>query len=797
MLQNYFKIALRSIMRQKGYSALTIIGLTVGISSCLLVWLFVSNELSYDTQHSKIDRLYRVTSNMTLTGQTTALARSSYMITPMLKKDYPEVEEAVHLVPTQKQTVWYGDKVFQFEKTWFTEAGFFSMFDYTFLEGNPATALKDPYSIVIRDDVAKMYFGTSQGVVGKMLQFSKFSYKITGVVKNEPNSSHLVWEMLMSANSLPKPFIEQVEHDWFYMAQYNYVLFRDAGKRAGFEAKLAQLRENYVVPFLKAEQVQGNVTYSLQPVRDIHFDTSLQFDGTERTNKSYLTILSSVGLFLLLVACINYMNLATARSLQRAKDVAVRKTIGAERSDLIGQFIGESVIMTTIAVVLAVVLAEALLPTFNALTGKTLAIALTPQFFGLLVGLIVLVGVVAGSYPALYLSGFKPIDVMHSIRSPKGSAALVRKTLVVVQFSISVALIVATGVVYLQMRFMKEKDLGFRKEQTLVVKVPTQDSSVTQNLQLIKNEFLQNASITQVAASNTVPGSPFGQILHFIQNGSAKEERPLNIMIVDEELLPMLGVQMLKGRGFSKEFPADKQRGFIVNEAAVRTFGWKNPLGMSIENGLGYAGEIIGVAKDFNFTSLHSPIEPLVILLAQQTPANLMLKVRPENIASTISFVEERWKKFSTRYPMEYYFLDDHFNKQYRAEERLQTVFIYFAGVTVVIACMGLFGLAAYSAEQRTKEIGIRKVLGASSANIIGLLSRDFLLLVGIAIIVATPLTYWAAGKWLQDFAYRVELGIGVFAFAGALAVAIAFLTVAGQSWRAARQNPVHSLRSE
>jgi putative ABC transport system permease protein len=268
-------------------------------------------------------------------------------------------------------------------------------------------------------------------------------------------------------------------------------------------------------------------------------------------------------------------------------------------------------------------------------------------------------------------------------------------------------------------------------------------------------------------------------------------------MIVDEELLPMLGVKMLKGRGFSKEFPADKQRGFIVNEAAVRTFGWKNPLGMSIENGLGYAGEIIGVAKDFNFTSLHSPIEPLVILLAQQTPANLMLKVRPENIASTISFVEERWKKFSTRYPMEYYFLDDHFNKQYRAEERLQTVFIYFAGVTVVIACMGLFGFAAYSAEQRTKEIGIRKVLGASSANIIGLLSRDFLILVGIAILVATPLTYWAAGKWLQDFAYRVELGIGVFAFAGALAVAIAFLTVAGQSWRAARQNPVHSLRSE
>jgi putative ABC transport system permease protein len=797
MFQNYFKIALRSIMRQKGYSFITILGLTVGISSCLLVWLFISNELSYDKQHSKLDRLYRVTSKMTLSGQTTAMARSSWMISPTLKKDYPEIEEAVHLVPMQKQTAWYGEKVFQFEKTWFTEAGFFKMFDYSFLEGNPATALVEPYSVVITDEVAQKYFGTTQGVLGKMLQFSKLPYKITGVVKNVPNSSHLVWEMLLSSNSMPKPFVSQLEHDWFYMAQFNYILFKDASKRAGFEAKLEQVHEKYIIPFLRAEQVQGNVTYSLQAVSDIHFDTSLQFDSAEITNKSYLTILSLVGIFLLIVACINYMNLATARSMKRAKDVAVRKTIGAERIHLIWQFIGESVILTTIAVVLAVALAEVMLPMFNALTGKSLVIALTPQFLLLLVGLILFVGVAAGSYPALYLSGFQPVDVMKSIRAPKGSAAMVRRTLVVLQFSISVALIIATGVVYLQMRFMKDKDLGFTKEQTLVLKVPTQDSTVTQRLQLIKNEFLQNPSITKVAGTSSVPGTPFGQLLHFVQNGSAKEERPLNTMVVDEDLLSMLEIKVLKGRGFAKEFPSDKERGFIVNEAAVRSFGWKNPLGMSIENGMGYSGEIIGVVKDFNFTSLHSPIEPLVILHTQQTPAFLMLKVRPENIAGTVAFVEERWRKFSTRYPMEYYFLDDHFNKQYRAEERLQTVFIYFASVTVLIACFGLFGLAAYSAEQRMKEIGIRKVLGASSASIITLLSRDFLKLVGIAIVVATPLAYWLSGKWLQDFAYRVELGVGVFAAAGALAVAIAFITVAGQAWRAARQNPVTSLRSE
>jgi putative ABC transport system permease protein len=797
MFQNYLLTAIRTLRREKGIAAITILGLTVGISSCLLVWLYVMSALRTDTQHSKLDRLYRVTSNMTLSGQTTALARSSWMIPTVLKKDYPDIEEAIHLVPRQKQTVWYGEKVFQFEKTWFTEAAFFKMFDYTFLEGNPTTALAEPFSVVITDEVARTYFGTTSGVIGKMLQVNKSQFKITGVVRNVPHSSHLVWEMLFSSNSMPKDFVERLEFDWFFMAQFNYVLFRDASKREGFEEKLAQVHETYIVPFLKANQVQGNVTYGLQPVRNIHFENDLQFDLAERTNKSYLLILGLVGVFILLVACINYMNLATARSLKRAKDVAVRKTIGAGRGHLVVQFIGESVLLTTLSVVLAVALAELLLPAFNTLTGKSLSFAPTPEFFALLLGVIVIVGIAAGSYPALYLSGFKPVEVMKSIRAPKGSAAAVRKTLVVVQFSISVALIIATGVVYLQMRFMKERDLGFSKEQTLVLKVPLQDSAVTQRLASIKNEFLQNSAITRVAGTNSVPGTEFGQILHFIKNGGKTEERAMNIMGADEELLPMLGIKTLKGRGFAKEFPADKQRGFIVNEAAVRAFGWKNPVGMTIENGIGYSGEIIGVVKDFNFTSLHSPIEPLVIVMVQNTPDYLMLKIRPENLTATIAFVEERWKRVSTRYPMEYYFLDDHFNKQYRAEERLQSVFLYFASVTVVIACMGLFGLAAYSAEQRTKEIGIRKVLGASALSIIALLSRDFLQLVAIAIVIATPLAYWAAGKWLQDFAYRVELQWWLFAAAGASAVVIAFITVASQAWRAARANPVNALRSE
>ena len=797
MLQNYLKIALRSLLRQKGYSFINIVGLAVGISACLLIALYIGDEVRYDAHNSKSNRIYRITSTMKLTEKSQALARSSYMLAPILKKDYPEIEDAVRLFPTQKQTVWYGDKVFQFEKAFFSEAGFFTMFDYQFIEGNPVNALKEPLSVVISDKVAEQFFGSSRGVLGKTLLFSKASCKITGVVKTQANPSHLVWDVMLSAHSLPKAFTEQLEHDWFYMAQFTYILFTDATKRSGFESKLSALREQYVVPWLKQEKVQGDVTFSLQPLSDIHFNTSYEFDVAERTNKSYLAIFSIVGVFILLVACINYMNLATARSLKRAKEVAIRKTSGAKRLHLIYQFLGESTVIALIAVIVAVVLAEMLLPAFNQVTGKTLVISLNPTFFFGAILLALFVGIVSGSYPALYLAGFEPVDILKSNKTAKGSAAFVRKALVVVQFAISVVLMIGTGVVYMQMQFMKTKDVGFQKDQILVVKVPLQDSSVSQRLQVIKNEFLQNPSITTVAGSGNVPGSPFGQILHFVQNGSKTEERPINIMTVDEDLLPMLGIKIVKGRGFSKEFTSDKQRGFIINEAAARSYGWQNPLGLKIQNGLGYDGEIIGVVKDFNFTSLHSPIEPLVIVLAQQTPAFIMLKVKGENIASTVRFVEEKWSKFSTRYPMEYYFLDEHFDKQYRAEGRLQTVFTYFAAVTIVIACLGLFGLAAFAAEQRTKEIGIRKVLGASVMNIIGLLSKDFLKLVGIAIAVATPLAYWASSKWLQDFAYRIELGVGVFLAVAVLAVVIAFVTVAGQSWRAARANPVNSLKYE
>lgn len=797
MFQNYIKIALRSILRQKAFSAITILGLAVGISACLLLWLYVSNELAYDKQHSKADRIYRLTSNMTLSGQVNSLARSSYLLGPTLKKDYPEVEEFARVITMNKQPVWHEEKVFQYENLWFADANIFKIFDYEFLEGNPVMALTEPNTVVITDEVAKTYFGSATGVLGKTLQFTKSAYKISGVVKAVPNSSHLVWDMLLSQKSMPKKLVETLEFDWFYMAQFTYILFTDASKRQGFEAKLTQVHDKYVVPFLQANQVQGNVTYGLQALANIHFDSRLQFDRAERTNKSYLTILSLVGVFILLVASINYMNLATARSLKRAKDVAVRKTIGAERLHLIGQFIGESIILTGVAVILAVGFSELLLPMFNALTGKTLQFSFDAEFYGSLLGIVIVVGFAAGSYPALYLSGFQPMEILKSIRAPKGGAATVRKTLVVVQFSISIVLIIATSVVFMQMKFMKDKDLGFAKEQVLVMKVPTQDSTMQNRLQLLKNELLRSGTITQVSGSSSIPGTPFDQILHVVQNGTAREERPINIAAVDEDFMPLMGMKIAKGRAFSKQFPSDKERAFIVNEAAVRQYGWKNPIGLSIENGIGYSGEIIGVMKDFHFTSLHSAIEPLIFVMAKNTPHYVLAKVRTENAKASINAIESAWRQFLPRYPLEYYFLDEHFNKQYRNEERLQTVFLYFASVTVIIACLGLFGLAAYSAEQRMKEIGIRKVLGATSSSIIGLLSKDFLKLVGIAIIIATPLAYWAAGKWLQDFAFKVDLGVGIFVFASLLAIVIAFITVAGQSWRAAQTNPVQSLRSE
>jgi putative ABC transport system permease protein len=801
MLKNYITIALRNLSRNRIYSFINIAGLAIGLSSCILIYLYVHNELNFDRHHSRADRTYRITSRVQLTGQLDHIASSSFMLAPLLKQEYPGIEEAIRLMPIGKQTIWYNEKVFELENIFFTDKGFFNVFDYTFLDGEPSSALAKPKSIVLSEEAALLYFGTTTRVVGKTLRFTRQSYTITGVIREKvKDRSHIQPSALISINSLAKNYEEQLKEDWFYMAQSNYIVFRTAAGRAGFEQKLLQFRNRHITPWLRQYKLQGNISFGLQPLQDIHLDNGLGFDYSIRTNRAYIYIFSVVAVFILLIASINYMNLATARSSKRAREVGIRKVAGAHRMQLVYQFIGESVFTTLVAVVFAVCLTELLLPSFNALTDRSLSLNFGNNlyFLSFLLLLVLSVGIVAGSYPAVFLSRFEAAYVLKGSNQPKSASAFVRKALVVFQFAISIVMIAGTIVVFLQMGFLKNKNMGFSKENVLVVKVPTADSSFVNKLPELKAELSAHPSVIQTAAANEFPGGGMGKILQFVETEDHRiEERIMYTMMVDYDYFDLLGIKMAGGRNFSRDFATDDSTAFIVNETAVKAFGWKNPLGVKMENGLGYKGRIIGVVKDFNFTSLHTSVEPLVIMLKKDVAGYFLMKLRGENPAPAVKFIENRWKQFSRRYPMEYFFLDQNFEKHYRAEEKMLAVFACFSVLTIAIASLGLFGLISYTTEQRTREIGIRKILGASVQQILVLLSLDFVKLLLLAIVFATPVAYYAVQQWLENFAYRIDLSLWPFLGAGLIALAIALFTMSFQSVKTALNNPVESIKYE
>ncbi|MDX5348843.1 MAG: FtsX-like permease family protein, partial [Hymenobacteraceae bacterium] len=563
--------------------------------------------------------------------------------------------------------------------------------------------------------------------------------------------------------------------------------------------KLQAFSDKVVEPQLRDQKLNATMDFHLQPIRDIHLSNDFMYEWSPSGNKKYVYIFGFVALFILLIASINYMNLATARSSKRAKEVGLRKVIGAYKSQLIRQFIGESVLITLLAVVLALVLVELLLPTFNSLTDKNFSTIylLNGQFLLALLAMVVLVGVLAGSYPAFFLSGFKPVEVLKSDKSPRGSSAWLRKGLVVTQFTLSLIMIIGTIVVFRQMQFLKKTDLGFNKEQMVVVDIPSGDSTLVNSLPNIKNELLQNPKITKVATTANIPGEEVGRLLFRMGKDGQRDEKAMSVMFVDPDFTDVMDMEFAIGRGFSKDMATDQTKALVVNEATVKWMGWKNPIGQKMTYGKDTEGTIVGVVKDFHYKSLHSEIEPLVLIPVPKNSGYLLARVAPGDVQSTIGFIEEKWSKFDPNHPMEYFFLDEKFDEQYRAEEKMLAVFGYFAALTILIACLGLFGLASYTAEQRTKEIGIRKVLGSSVSEIVLLLSKDFAVLVVVAIVLASPIAWYGMNKWLQDFAYRTPLSIWIFALAGAAALIIAMLTVSSQAAKAAMLNPIKTLRSE
>ncbi|HXL54953.1 MAG TPA: ABC transporter permease [Chitinophagaceae bacterium] len=809
MPKNYLKIALRNLWKNKGFSAINIIGLSVGLATCLLIMLYVMDELNYDKYNEKADRIYRVDGDLQFGGNHFVLAVAPEPMGPTLKKDFAQVEQYVRFRNYGGFLVKKGNENLQENKVVYTDSTLFDVFTLPMIAGNARTALKDPKSVVITEKVAKKYFKTTDNVVGKTLTINDTgNFKITGIIKDIPTQSHFDFDFFVSMNGS----IQSWEvNNWVSNNENTYIVLKKGADPKALEAQFDPMVEKYVGPQvvsllnIKMDEFKksGNYDrYTLTPLTSIHLYSNKVAELGANGNIQYVYIFSAIAIFILLIACVNFMNLSTARSSNRAKEVGVRKVLGSLRNNLITQFLTESILISFIALVLALLLAWALLPYFNQIANKELGIGLLSKswLWPSLIVLMLVVGLLAGSYPAFYLSSFKPIVVLKGKLSGGFKRSWLRSGLVVFQFWISIILVIGTIVIYNQINFIQNKKLGYSREQVLVLQ--NTDPLGTQ-AKAFEDELLKLPGVQSATMTGYLPTSDWRSDSPLFSDASLDQKRAVSSQIwtVDENYIPTLGMKMAKGRNFSKQFLTDSS-GIIVNEAAAKLLGFADPINRplyyltDLKTKQTATYHIIGVVKDFNFNSLRETVTPLALFLGNQN-SKIALKVSTTNIKSLIVQIENKWKAMLPGQPFSYSFMDEQFNNMYRTEQRISEISITFAILAILIACLGLFGLVTYAAEQRIKEIGIRKVLGASVTNLVGMLSKDFLKLVTISALIAFPVAYWAMNKWLQDFAYRVTISWWMFVAAGAAALLIALITVSFQSIKAAIANPVKSLRTE
>lgn len=782
LLWNYAKIAMRKIGRQKGYSIINIAGLAVGMVCCILMILWVLDELSFDRFHKNGKDIYRVISKINSMDRVTLNARTPNPLGPTLVAEYPEIINFVRFQGFDGWPVKAGDKVFFNDSLGTADPSFFMMFTFPFIKGDSKTALKDRYSIVITESMAHKYFG-DEDPMGKVIRIGD-DFKVTGVIKDVPANSHLRFDCIFPIINMSDYWHENFD-DWRLIRFYTYIQLQEKSSVKDVGQKISTVISKHI------PKSRHNIF--LQPLKDVHLKSNFEWDldNYAQGNIAYVYIFSLTALGILLLACINFMNLATARSAGRAKEVGMRKVSGAHRGDLIKQFYGESLILAGLSLILALFLTEILLPVFNNLAGKTLSLnpAGNAQLIFGLVFVTVLTGIISGSYPALVLSAFQPAKVLKGVfLSPVIKGGHVRKILVVFQFALTLILIITTSVIFLQLRFVQTKDLGFDKDHILTFGLAHADTEV------LFNSFLQIPNVLNLTFSSA-PGELMGVMEFDWEGKNPDEDIMLYPIAVDYDYLKTFRMEMMQGRFFSREFATDREEAVVINETAVKTMGLEDPVGkrLSYRN---REGVIIGVIKDFHQSSLHNPIEPMVLWFPEEF-FQVCVRISPENVPQTLALMESAWKKLETGYPFRYEFLDKKINDFYQTELKTFIVFRYFSLLAIFIACLGLFGLSSYTAEQRTKEIGIRKVLGASVSGIVGMLSQEFTRLVLIANVFAWPTAYFVSRKWLQSFAYRIPLGWGIFIFALLFSLGIALLTVGYQAFKAARANPVESLRCE
>jgi len=807
MIKNYFKIAFRNLLRNKVFSAINILGLAIGIATCLIIMLFVNNELSYDRYNKKANRIVRVFFQGNVQGEKLNETTVMPPVAQTLKAEFPEVEEATRIRDYGSPRLIYGDKSFKEDAFAFVDSNFFQVFTLPLLQGNAKTALIEPNTIIITKALARKYFGNEEPM-GKIIAFKdgkNAACKVTGVIDKVPVNSHFHFELFASMASLP----ESKEPTWMSSNFYTYLVLAKGYDYKKLEAKLPRVVEKYIGPQLyqamgmtltEFRKKGNNISFHLQPLTDIHLHSDFMYDLSRPGDIRYVYIFGVIALFMLIIACINFMNLSTAGASKRSREVGIRKVLGSLKPELIRQFLLESILITAVALILAIVFMYMALPLFNELAGQNLTLRLSdhPLLIPCLVLLVLLVGILAGSYPAFYLSSFKPVAVLKGkFTSGKKSISL-RSGLVVFQFFISIILIVGTTVVYKQLSYIRHKKLGYDKEQVMIL---PDTWMLGKNQEVFRQEVQNDFRVAGVSSSRYLPAGQSDNNNFFVSPGENSTQLVKTLRYeVDENYIPTLGIQMLEGRNFSKEFVTDSGA-VILNEAAANALGWKQgAVGQNISrtdnHGKKETYNVIGIIKDFHFRSLHERISPLLMVLAPDQ-GTLIVKLKTKDIASLTSTLKKRWTELGAEEPLNYSFLDERFNNTYKSEQKIGMILGIFTGLTIFVACLGLFGLAKFTAERRTREIGIRKVLGSSVTEIVNLLSIEFLKLVFLAFIIAAPIAWFIMNKWLQDFAYRINISWWVFIVAGLIALIIALATISFQAIKAAVANPVKSLRTE
>lgn len=806
MIRNYFKTAWRNLTKHKAFSIINIAGLSIGISICFIIMLYVQNELSFDRFNTNADRIVRIVFKADINGGKIFEANVMPPVAAAMKNDYAEVQDATRLQVAGAPKITYKNKSFKNDEMAFVDPNFFSIFTLPLIEGNAKTALHQPNTLIISKTLAKKYFG-NEDPLGKSLVFpdnKNVSFKVTGVIDKVPDNSHFHFDMFASMLSLD----EAKSDSWMGSNFFTYVLLKKGADYKKLEGKLPGMVEKYMGPqiqqnmgiSLKQFITKGNhLGFALQPLTSIHLYSHSNFELSPSGNAMYVYIFGAIAIFMLLIACINFINLSTASASKRAKEVGVRKVIGSGRIQLVKQFLIESALLVFIALLISSVLIWLALPVFNNISGQHLNVNFNIKIIAAFIALGLLVSIIAGLYPAFYLSSFKPIEVLKGKFTGGNKSFGLRSSLVVFQFFISVALIIGTIVVWQQMKFIQNKNLGYDKEQLLTI---PNSYALGKNEAIYKQEMLQNPQIVNATVSSYKPAGPSngGNALAYPE-GHDNEIMKTTEYHVDENYIPTFDMKMASGRNFSKEFVTDSTA-MIINETAAKAFGWDNTTAIAkiiirenSSRGSNVAYHVIGVVKDFNFQSLHQPITPLLMTL--EPDWGLIFKVKTAGIQDLIASMKIKWEQFHTGEPFAFTFMDDLYNKTYAAEQNIGTILNIFALLTILVACLGLFGLATYTAEQRTKEIGIRKVLGASVISVTKMLSKDFVKLVFIACLIAFPLAWWAMNKWLQSFAYRIDISWWIFLAAAFIAILIALITVSFQAIKAAIANPVESLRSE